>query len=83
MTAAAARACEVMTIRHQTHSVCREGMVWPCRRLDGKPAQMIDRRDAIVEELSDADLHIIAWGGLSVPQKTKVLLIPPSPKVKS
>jgi hypothetical protein len=51
-------------------------------RLDGKPAQVIDRRDAAIEELSDAELHIIASGGLSVPQKAKVLLIPPSPKVK-
>jgi hypothetical protein len=51
-------------------------------RLDGKPAQVIDRRDAAIEELSDADLHMIASGGLSVPQKAKVLLIPPPPKVK-
>jgi hypothetical protein len=48
-------------------------------RLDGKPAQVIDRRDAAIE---DAELHIIASGGLSVPQKPKVLLIPPVPKVK-
>ena len=51
-------------------------------RLDGKPAQVIDRRDASVEELTDAELNIIASGGLSVPQKPKVLLIPPPPKVK-
>jgi hypothetical protein len=51
-------------------------------RLDGKPAQVIDRRDAAIEELSDAELHIIASGGLSVPQKA-VLLIPPPPKVEN
>ena len=51
-------------------------------RLDGKPAQTIDRREAVIEELSDADLHFIASGGLSVPQKPKVLLIPPPLKVK-
>ena len=51
-------------------------------RLDGEPAQVIDRRDAAIEELSDADLHLIASGGLSVPQKPKILLIPPAPKVK-
>ena len=51
-------------------------------RLDGKPGQVIDRRDAAIEELSDADLLIIASGGLSVPQKAEVLLIPPPLKVK-
>jgi hypothetical protein len=51
-------------------------------RLDGKPAQVIDRRDATIDELSDAELHIIASSGLSVPQKTNVLLIPPPPKIK-
>ena len=51
-------------------------------RLDGKPVQMIDRRDAAIDELSDADLHIIASGGLSMPQSAKVLLIPPPLKIK-
>ena len=51
-------------------------------RLDGKPAQVIDRRDAPIDELSDAQLHLIASGGSSVPQKAKVLLIPPPAKVK-
>jgi hypothetical protein len=51
-------------------------------RLDGKPAQAIDRRDVVIEELSDEDLLIIASGGLSVPQKAEVLLILPPPKVK-
>jgi hypothetical protein len=51
-------------------------------RLDGKPAQVIDRRDAPIEELTDAELHLIASGGLSVPQKANVLLIPPPPMIK-
>jgi hypothetical protein len=51
-------------------------------RLDGKPAQVIDRREAAIHELSDAELHIIASGGLSVPEEPEVLLIPPPPKVK-
>jgi hypothetical protein len=51
-------------------------------RLDGKPAQVIDRRDASVDELTDAQLHLIASGGLSVPQKANVLLIPPPAKVR-
>jgi len=46
-------------------------------RLDGKPAQVIDRRDAVIEELTDADLHLIASGGLERP---KVLLLPPAAK---
>ena len=40
-------------------------------RLDGKPAQVIDRRDALIEELTDAELHLIASGGLAVPQKLR------------
>jgi hypothetical protein len=52
-------------------------------RLDGKPAQVIDRRDAPVDELTDAQLHLIASGGLSVPHKPKVLLIPPPAKVRN
>ena len=51
-------------------------------RLDGKPAQAIDRRDVVIEELSDEDLLIIASGGLSVPQKAEVFLILTPPKVK-
>jgi len=51
-------------------------------RLDGKPAQIVDRRDADIRELSDAELYSIAAGGLSVPQEPKALLIPPCPKVK-
>src|SRR5204863_7323504 len=33
-------------------------------RLDGKPAQVIDRCDAAIEELTDSELHLIASGGL-------------------
>jgi|tagenome__1003787_1003787.scaffolds.fasta_scaffold20965165_5 hypothetical protein len=45
-------------------------------RLDGKPMQVIDRRDVTIEELSDADLQQIAAGGLRSEQR-EVLLIPP------
>ena len=47
-------------------------------RLDGKPAQVIDRRDVPIEQLSDAELHLIASGGLPHAEKPKVLLIPPA-----
>ena len=49
-------------------------------RLDGKPAQVIDRHDVAIEELSDADLQLIASGGLPRSEKPKVLLLPPMPK---
>src|SRR3954449_12179233 len=49
-------------------------------RLDGKPTQVVDRRDAPVEELTDAELHLVASGGLSVSQQPKLLLIAPPPK---
>ena len=51
-------------------------------RLDGKPVQVVDRRDAAIEELTDAELHAIARGGLTVPHNPKVLLIPPPSKVR-
>jgi hypothetical protein len=51
-------------------------------RLDGKPAQVIDRRDVPIEELSDAELHLIASGGLPQSSTPKVLLIPPTSKTK-
>ena len=51
-------------------------------RLDGKPAQVVDRHAAVIEELTDSELHLIASGGLSVPRKANVLLIPPPAKVK-
>src|SRR3954463_15877361 len=51
-------------------------------RLDGKPMQVIDRRDVTIEELSDADLQQIAAGGLRSEQR-EVLLIPPPSKDKA
>ena len=50
-------------------------------RLDGKPAQVVDHRDAPIDKLSDAELHLIASGGLSERVEPRVLLIPPAPKV--
>jgi hypothetical protein len=51
-------------------------------RLDGKPIQMLDRRDLPVRELTDAELFAIAAGGLPEPKEddTEVLLLPPGPK---
>ena len=40
-------------------------------RLDGKPAQVIDRHDVPVEELTDPELHVIASGGVSVHREHK------------
>jgi hypothetical protein len=37
-------------------------------RLDGKPAQVIDRRDVPIEELTDLELQVIASGGLDRPK---------------
>jgi hypothetical protein len=52
-------------------------------RLDGKPAQVIDRHDVPIRELSDAELlAIIAADGLPEPENPKVLLLPPASKVK-
>ena len=52
-------------------------------RLDGKPAQFVDRRDVPIRELTDAELHhIIASGGLAA-KEPKVLLIPPTQKPKT
>src|SRR5437660_4980097 len=39
-------------------------------RLDGKPAQVIDRRDLPATELTDAELIVIAAGGL--PERKRV-----------
>jgi hypothetical protein len=36
-------------------------------RLDGKPAQVIDRRDVPIEELTDLELQVIVPGGLIGP----------------
>src|SRR6476469_9849955 len=52
-------------------------------RLDGKPAQAIDRNDAPIHELSNAELHLIASGGLSEPEKPKALLLPPAANFKN
>jgi hypothetical protein len=47
-------------------------------RLDGKPVQMLDRRDLPVTELTDAELLAIAGGAL--PEREEILLLPPAPK---
>lgn len=52
-------------------------------RLDGKPAQVIDRHDVAIRELSDADLQLIASEGLPRPEKPRALLMPPAPKEKA
>ena len=49
-------------------------------RLDGKPAQVINRRDVPVSELSDEELLAIAAGALPEREETKLLLLPPGPK---
>ena len=49
-------------------------------RLDGKPTQVFDGRDAPIHELSDAELHLIASGGSPRSEQPRVLLIPPAPK---
>jgi hypothetical protein len=49
--------------------------------LDGKPVQMLDRREVPVTEMTDAELFAIAAGGL--PERKEhcnVLLLPPGPK---
>jgi hypothetical protein len=47
-------------------------------RLDGKPAQVVDRPDLPISELSDEQLLAIAAGVLP----ERVLLLPPGPKSK-
>jgi len=49
-------------------------------RLDGKATQTVDRRDVPTHELSDAELHLIASSGLP---DSKLLIIPPAPKIKT
>src|SRR6187401_3171660 len=51
-------------------------------RLDGKPVQVVDRRDASIDELSDAELHLIATSGLPRSEQPQALLMPPAPKEK-
>jgi hypothetical protein len=43
-------------------------------RLDGKPAQVVDRRDVPIEQLSDEELYLI----ISEELAEKALLIPPA-----
>jgi hypothetical protein len=50
-------------------------------RLDGKPVQMLDRRDLPIDQLTDAEL--IALAGDALPECEKVLLLPPGPKSTS
>src|SRR6476646_9164604 len=49
-------------------------------RLDGKPAQVIDRHDVPLRELTDLELLQIASGGLPRSGQPPVLLMPPTPK---
>ena len=52
-------------------------------RLDGRPAQVIDRRDLPITELTDGELLAIAAGALPEREEMKVLLLPPGPKSTS
>ena len=52
-------------------------------RLDGKPTQIIDQRDAPLEQLSDAELYAIASGGLPRTEQPEVLLISPPAKSRA
>jgi len=49
-------------------------------RLDGKPVQMLDRRDVPLNQLTDEELLVIAGGGL--PEREEILLLPPGQKSK-
>jgi hypothetical protein len=49
-------------------------------RLDGKPSQVIDRRDVPINQLTDEELLAIAGGTLPEREEMKVLLLPPAPK---
>jgi hypothetical protein len=51
-------------------------------RLDGKPAQVIDRQDIPITEATDAELLAIIASGLveRKEDETKVLLLPPEAK---
>ena len=49
-------------------------------RLDGKPVQMLDRRDVPLNQLTDEELLAIAAGAL--PKREEILLLPPAPKSK-
>jgi hypothetical protein len=47
-------------------------------RLDGKPAQVIDRQDIPITELTDEELLAFIAAGLA--EREKVLLLPPEAK---
>jgi hypothetical protein len=50
-------------------------------RLDGRPAQVIDRRELPLEQLTDAELLAIASGALTEHREdSDLLLLPPGPK---
>jgi hypothetical protein len=50
-------------------------------RLDGKPSQVIDRRELPLEQLTDAELVVIATGASPEHREdSEVLLLPPGPK---
>ena len=49
-------------------------------RLDGKPVQMLDRRDVPLNQLTDEELLAIAAGAL--PEREEILLLPLAPKSK-
>ena len=51
-------------------------------RLDGRPAQMIDRRDVPINQLTDEQLLAIAGGALPEREEMKQLLLPPAAKSK-
>jgi hypothetical protein len=51
-------------------------------RLDGKPAQVIDRRDVPVTELTDEELLAIAAGASPEREEISLLLLPPAPESK-
>ena len=51
-------------------------------RLDGKPAQVIDRGDVPINQLTDEELLAIAGGALPEREEMKLLLLPPAPKSK-
>jgi hypothetical protein len=47
-------------------------------RLDGRPVQMIDRRDVVITQLSDEELLLIASGG-RIEDGLEIKVIPPMP----
>jgi hypothetical protein len=48
-------------------------------RLDGRPVQMIDRRDVVITQLSDEELLLIASGG-RIEDGLEIKVIPPPSK---